>query len=260
LELQSPSPSAFEFAAQVVQAYSALIESADREAGLGGRLLYAGELDDMGRACVVAANIAGAATLAATADRAAQKQAIRDGVTDFLVNSLDEALRILKNQLRKRETASVCVALSPTAVEGEMKDRGIEPDLLRREVRFTPCHEALMLQEEPQEEGDLKKIPALVTWRVDSELPRDLSRLDEIAVNCLGADEWQARRWMRLAPRYFGRLAQGQRLIASHREFAARFAEQVKSRVENGEIAVAVGIESYFRGLRDEFRFEPSRR
>ena len=68
---------------------------------------------NQGRALVVAANIAGAATLAATADRAAQKQALRDGVADFLVTSLDEALRILKNQLRKRETVAVCVALRP---------------------------------------------------------------------------------------------------------------------------------------------------
>ena len=150
LDLESPLPSAFEFAAQVAQAYSALIVNADREAGLGGRLFYVGDLDDIGRACVVAANIAGAATLVATSDRAAQKQAIRDGVTDFLVNSLDEALRILKNQLRKRETVSVCVSLSPTTVEGEMKERGVEPDLLRHDVRFAPRPEALMLRDEPR--------------------------------------------------------------------------------------------------------------
>lgn len=259
MDLESPSPTGFEFSARVAQAYSALIVNADREAGLGGRLFYVGDLDDVGRACVVAANIAGAATLVATSDRAAQKQAIRDGVTDFLVNSLDEALRILKNQLRKRETVSVCVALSPTTVEGEMKERGVEPDLLRHDVRFAPPHEALVRREDAEAEADLQSIPALVTWRVDSELPRDLARLDEIAVDCLGADEWQARRWMRLAPRYFGRLAQGQRLIASHREFATRFVQQVQARVEYGEIASAVGIESYFRGLHEEFRFGPSR-
>ncbi len=86
----------------------------------------------------MAANIAGAASLVATADRAAQKQAIRDGVADFLVNSLDEALRILKNQLRKRETVAVCVGLAPEAVEREMQERGVLPDLLRRDVRHRP--------------------------------------------------------------------------------------------------------------------------
>jgi urocanate hydratase len=102
---------------------------AERETGLGGKLFYAGELDGEGRALVVAANIAGAASLVATADRAAQKQAIRDGVADCLVNSLDEALRILKNQLRKRETVAVCLGLAPEAVEREMLERGVLPDL-----------------------------------------------------------------------------------------------------------------------------------
>ena len=142
---------------------------ADPESGLGGRLFYAGELDDEGRALVVAANIAGAATLVATADRAAQKQAIRDGVADFLVNSLDEALRILKNQLRKRETVAVCVGLAPEAVEREMKERGVLPDLLRRDVHIAPYHDALMLQEGEPEEIDFKKAPALVTWSVASD-------------------------------------------------------------------------------------------
>ena len=64
----------------------------------------------MGRALLLAGNIAGAASLAVTADAAAQKQSIRDGVADFLVNSLDEALRILKNEVRKREPVAVCVA------------------------------------------------------------------------------------------------------------------------------------------------------
>ena len=134
-----PSPTVLDFVAQVAQAYANLIAGSElpiRESGLGGSLLYAGEIDDAGRALVVAANIAGAATLVATADRAAQKQAIRDGVVDFLVTSLDEALRILKNQLRKRETVSVCVAHGrQPAMESEMNERGVEPDLLRRDVR-----------------------------------------------------------------------------------------------------------------------------
>ena len=63
----------------------------DTEPSLGGKLLYAGELDAEARALLVAANIAGAASLAASADAAARKQAMRDGVVDFLVTSLDEA-------------------------------------------------------------------------------------------------------------------------------------------------------------------------
>ena len=80
-----------------------------QEPTLGGKLLYIGELDPAGRALAVAGNIAGVASLCASADPAIQKQAVRDGVVDFLVTSLDEALRILKNEIRKREPVAVCV-------------------------------------------------------------------------------------------------------------------------------------------------------
>src|SRR6202021_1354622 len=105
--------------------YASLIRHApSAEAGLGGRLLYVGELNTHSRLLMAAANIAGAASLAATADPAAGKQATRDGIADFLVTDLDEAHRILKNQIRKREPVAVCVASSPESIEEEMLERG----------------------------------------------------------------------------------------------------------------------------------------
>jgi hypothetical protein len=259
LALESPSPAAFEFVELVARAYAGLMQTAlvERDTGLGGKLFHAGELDEEGRALVVAANIAGAASLVATADRAVQKQAIRDGVADFLVNSLDEALRILKNQLRKRETVAVCLGLAPEAVEREIEERGVLPDLLRRDVRIAPYHVALMLREGEPEELDFQKVPALVTWRVDSTLPNASATLDMTALACLNEDEWTARRWLRLAPRYLGRLAHGLRLLDCEREFAARFSEQVRQRADRGEIPVAFEIRSHFSGLQETFRYEP---
>jgi len=261
LALEPPSSAAFEFVELVARAYAGLIHTAlaDRETGLGGKLFYAGELDGEGRALVVAANIAGAASLVATADRAAQKQAIRDGVADFLVNSLDEALRILKNQLRKRETVAVCLGLAPEAVEREMLERGVLPDLLRRDVPIAPFHDALLFREGAPEEIDFKKVPALVTWRVDSTLPGSLAQLDAIALECLGADAWAARRWLRLSPRFLGRMAHGLRLLDCNREFAASFFEQVRQRADRGEIPVAFEIRSLFSGLQDTFWFDPDK-
>ena len=229
------------------------------ETGLGGNLFCAGELDENGRAMVIAANIAGAATLVATADPAAQRQAIREGVADFVVTTLDEALRILKNQLRKRETVAVCVALPLSEIDREMNERGVAPDLLRRDLRIPPLHEALALHEGEETEFDLRRIPAVVTWRVGSALPKDLAKLDEIALDCLAVDAWAARRWLRLSPRYLGRLAQGLRLLDCNREFAARFFEQLNQRVVRGEIAFAFETFSYFRGIHDEFRFSPTK-
>jgi urocanate hydratase len=259
LTLEPPSQAALEFAGHVAQIYSALIQTADRETGLGGKLLYAGDLDGAGRACVVAASIAGAATLVASGDGPAQKQAIRDGVADFLVNSLDEALRILKNQLRKRETVSVCVGLSPDAVECEMTERGVQPDLERSELSIAPYYEALMACEDEEAELQLGMIPAVVTWRVNSGRPQELAKLDEVALSCLDEDDWAARRWLRLSPRYLGRLAQGLRLLAIHREFEARFSERLRERDARGEIPFACEVCSNFRGIVDQLRFGPEK-
>lgn len=224
--------------------------------GLGGRLFYAGELDEQGRAHVVAANIGGAATLVATADSTTQRRAIRDGIADFLVNSLDEALRILKNQLRKRETGSVCVALPAAKIEEEMTERGVRPDLLRGKLSIS-SREALRFLEGEEMESDLRRIPALVTWWANSGLPRELAALDEIALSCLDEDDWQARRWVQQAPRFLGRLSQGLRLIASDREFAARLWEQLGERTNRDEIGFAFEAYSYFQGMHDQFRFVP---
>jgi urocanate hydratase len=235
--LAPPSPDVLDFIVRVAHAYATLIASphADQESGLGGSLFYAGEMDEQGRALVVAANIAGAATLVASADLATQKQAIREAVADFLVNSLDEALRILKNQLRKRETVSVCVAMAPAAMEREMNGRGVEPDLLRRDVPTAPAYEELIVRDGEQDKSD--RTPALVVWRVDSPHRKNLAVLDAIALECLDANDWPARRWLRLAPRYLGRTAQDLRLLSTQSDFAARFSERLKERVDRGEIA-----------------------
>ena len=251
MALAPPSSDVLDFVTRVAHAYAKLITSprADPESGLGGNLFYAGEMDEQGRALVVAANIAGAATLVASADPATQKQAIREAVADFLVNSLDEALRILKNQLRKRETVSVCVAMDPAAMEREMNERGVEPDLLRRDVPTAPLHKAFLDCDVERDKSDLINIPALVIWRVHSAHRKDLAMLDAVALDCLEAGDWQARRWLRLAPRYLGRMAQDLRLLSTHREFAARFSERLKECVTRGEIAFPYEVLSDIRGF-----------
>jgi hypothetical protein len=256
-----PPSAAFNFLTRVALSYATLLDTplAHPETGLGGKLLYAAELDEEGRALLVAANIAGAATLAASADPDAQKLALREGIADFVVTNLDEALRILKNQLRKHETVAVCIAQSPSVIEREMNERGVAPDLLRRDLSIPLAHNALAIHEGEETELDLGKIPALVTWQVDSALPKDLALLDEIALACLDPNEWNSRRWLRLAPRYLGRLAHGLRLLETHREFNARFWEQVAERTDRNEIAFAFEIVSYFRGTHDIYRFAPTK-
>jgi urocanate hydratase len=259
LALEPQSSAAFGFIAQAAQAYASLIEStaADRETGLGGKFFYAGELDEAGRGLVVAANIAGAATLVATADRSAQKRAIHDGIADFLVTSLEEALRILKNQLRKRETVAVCVGLAPEAMEREMQARGAQPDLLRPDAAAGQARAAHRREAATGTDAGRLKFPALLTWSVASAPAQWLPQLDAIALDCLDEGAWEARRWLRMAPRFLGRLAHGLRLLRCEREVAARFIERVRERVERREIRVPVEIQTSFKGRREEHRLTP---
>ena len=244
-------PAALAFTLQVEALFDALMRTAElgpgAEPSLGGKLIYACEFDAQARALLVANNIAGAASLAATADTAAHKQAIRDGVADFAVNSLDEALRILKNEIRKREPVAVCVGASPLDVEREMMERGVLPD-------FLPITTLSRVQDFNAAWDDVPRIelsPAqdertLVTWRVNSAPAQWLPKLDAIAMDLLrDAEEREAataRRWLRLAPRYLGRLSQGVRVLRCDDESAIQFVERVRGAVERGEIGVPVEI------------------
>jgi len=263
LALDPIEPAALEFILQVERHYASLIAAggteldANSEPGLGGNLLYAGRLDAVGRALLVAGNIAGAASLAAASDAAAQKQAINDGVADFLVTTLSEALRILKNQIRKRETVAVCIASAPETVEQEMLERGVLPDLLR------PADESS--GHSPFVSQGARQLPPLalgtnsilLTWRVASAPALWLPKLDAIALDSLRDEDWSARRWLRLAPRYLGRMAQGFRLICCDREFKAGFIERARAKVERGEIAVPVEIHVSGEGMSEQCRLSP---
>jgi urocanate hydratase len=217
---------------------------------LGGQLLYAGELDAQASALVVAANIAGAATLAVSAEAGAQRQAIRDGVVDFVVNSLDEALRILKNEIRKRETVAVCVAVAPDGCESdfalEMLERGVRPDLLGPGGMAAGKLAALippgLARIEP---ADASADQVFVAWSVAKAPAVWLPALDKIAVGCLSPEAWAARRWLRLAPRYMGRIAHGVRILRCDAPTAQCFQQQVREGVERGEIGVPVEIQSF---------------
>jgi urocanate hydratase len=253
------SPAVCEFTLQVERFYAGLMlavkpdSASDCELGLGGKLLYVGELDEQARALLVAANIAGAATLVVSADAAARKQFMRDGVVDFLVTSLDEALRILKNEIRKRETVAVCVAVASVAVVAdfarEMQERGVVPDLVRPGT------------------ADSLEGQTLLCWRVASLPAIWLPKLDAIALDCLEAslgapgldsETWDsARRWLRLAPHYMGRLAQGVRLLRCGQGSAANFIERMRKEVECGEIGVRVELRRSREGQSEQYSFAP---
>src|SRR5205807_4382855 len=68
------------------------------------------------------------------------KRRVKSGYCDVMVTSLDEALRILKNAVRKREATSVGLVGNCADLIPEMAKRGVLPDLLTDQ---TSAHDPL---------------------------------------------------------------------------------------------------------------------
>ena len=202
----------------VFRLYAGLLRGTDAEAGLGGKLLWAGELDESGCNLMRAANVAGAATLGCTSDPAALRHANRDGVADFLVTSLDEPLRILKNEVRKQQAVSVGVSAYPAVMAAEMRERGVLPDLLPESVTGGGADLGWFVGHGagPVEAGHLPEGWSFIAW---SPAP---AGFDAQVAAALPENDSLNRRWVRLSPRYLGPAARRVRSLACTAEVAAR--------------------------------------
>ena len=107
---------------------------------LAGKLVVTGGMGGMGGAQPLAATLNGAAFLGIEVDPERIKRRIRTGYCDICVNSLDEAVRILKNAVRQKHAVSVGLVGNCADVIPELARRGIVPDLLTDQ---TSAHDPL---------------------------------------------------------------------------------------------------------------------
>jgi urocanate hydratase len=115
---------------------------ADKHFGgdLAGKLVVSGGMGGMGGAQPLAATMAGACFLGIDVDAERIKKRLKTGYCDFMVNNLDEALRILKNAVRKKEAISVGLVGNCADVIPELAERGVLPDILTDQ---TSAHDPL---------------------------------------------------------------------------------------------------------------------
>ncbi|HET6929751.1 MAG TPA: urocanate hydratase [Candidatus Acidoferrum sp.] len=97
---------------------------------LSGKLVVTGGMGGMGGAQPLAATMNGAAFLGIDVDPERIKRRVKTGYCDVMVTSLDEALRILKNAVRKGEATSVGLVGNCADLVPELAKRGVVPDIL----------------------------------------------------------------------------------------------------------------------------------
>jgi urocanate hydratase len=107
---------------------------------LAGKLIVSGGMGGMGGAQPLAATMTGAAFLGIEVDPERIKKRLKTGYCDFMVTTLDEALRILKNAVRKKENVSVGLVGNCADMIPELAERGVVPDILTDQ---TSAHDPL---------------------------------------------------------------------------------------------------------------------
>jgi urocanate hydratase len=107
---------------------------------LSGKLIVSGGMGGMGGAQPLAATMNGAAFLGIDVDPERIKKRLKTGYCDFLVTTLDEALRILKNAVRKKENVSVGLVGNCADIIPDLAERGVVPDILTDQ---TSAHDPL---------------------------------------------------------------------------------------------------------------------
>src|SRR6266404_6336455 len=90
---------------------------------LSGKLIVSGGMGGMGGAQPLAATMNGAAFLGIDVDAERIKKRLKTGYCDFMVNTLDEALRILKNAIRRKENVSVGLVGNCADIVPELAER-----------------------------------------------------------------------------------------------------------------------------------------
>ncbi|MFP5229063.1 MAG: hypothetical protein ACLGXA_15710 [Acidobacteriota bacterium] len=178
------------------------------DATLGGKLLLRCQLDDDGLATIIAGSAAGAASLSVDADADRLREGLRAGFVDFVVAHLDEALRILKNEVRRARAVSVGLAAEPQPCIDAMLQRGLQPDLLsavpHRQLTLFVERGAISLPHS----GATEPGTSHLEWRVTENPAPAMRRIAELASAALDAERSDTparRRWLEQSPRYLGR-------------------------------------------------------
>jgi urocanate hydratase len=206
---------------QSIQANQFPKPSAD---SLAGRLVACIGFGQKGAELALATTIAGGTFLGIDPSSEHLKAAVRNGSCDFMVNTLDESLRVLKNELRKQKALSVGLLGDASEILPAMVDRGVQPDLIADtsppENEADSIRRGALLQliergaRSLNTQAEKFSCPANlieVVWTAANIA--DLKRMDALAQEQLPPDDTIRQRWLRQASGCFYRQRPLQRVL-----------------------------------------------
>jgi hypothetical protein len=190
------------------------------DAAWPGALILNLGLDPCGAAVSLAANIAGAVCLSLESDPALLRNALRAGSCDFVVNTLDEALRAIKNEVRKRRPLSVGLEGNASTLLGEIVERGVAPELFtgsashpEAAAHFRVLGAPIVPFDDSAPEGlsaasVLEAFLSTHPWQLRTftfPTAAELRAFDARALSLLSAEDRLRRQWLVSAARVFPR-------------------------------------------------------
>jgi urocanate hydratase len=203
----------------------------------GGAFVLSLGLSPAGAALPIASNIAGAVSLSIDRNPDHIRAVVRSGAVDFVVNSLEEAVRAMKNEVRRHAPLSVALSADPLQTLEEMLARGLAPQLFSS---FLPPDAAILAaagkflflgaelvdfadapstaSSPPFRRSDAILEPFLVSqsWTMRTlsfASPSELRNFDAIALRMLPPDDRLRRRWIEAASRILQRHRPPQRCL-----------------------------------------------
>lgn len=227
---------------------------------LAGCFVTAFGLDEIADVLPLAASISGACFLGVDPDGERLKSLLRAGQCDFVVNSLDEALRILKNELRQKQPVSVVLKAEVPAVLSEIDERGVTPDLIieatARELRELETVASLKSAVCLPEDAPLFEMPEssaasaaaidamLVSWSLPEGTAATLGKIDALALPLIPERDGMRRRWLSVAGRYIPRQTPPSRVTAWTREEFERVVDAFSAHLMASELQGPLVIET----------------
>jgi urocanate hydratase len=227
--------------------------SPEQKGALAGQFIVSDSVSGVAATLPQACLLGGACYLGMDANAEAARDMLRHGRCDFVVNSMDEALRILKNELRQKKPVAVCLSGDVPVYIQEMADRGVSPQLFMHALSpkeypaFARLHDTGtklcetsgledLLGRAPNEDG------ALTRWTLPSGNAAVLARLDAVARDILPAADRKRRRWLEAAARYLPRQLPPSRIASLTEAEMERFVDAISARLMSGDIPGTVNL------------------